>query len=140
MKENPLIPELICSDFEVSKKFYTELLGFKILYERPDEGFAMLGFEGAQLMIDLYRPENKRSWVTGKLEKPYGRGINFQIETCDVDGLYKKLCDLCVPRFLAIEEKWYRANDQELGNRQFLVQDPDGYLLRFFQDLGSRTV
>jgi len=23
------------------------------------------------------------------------------------------------------------------GNRQFLLQDPDGYLLRFFQDLGE---
>ncbi len=24
------------------------------------------------------------------------------------------------------------------GARQFLVQDPDGYLLRFFQSLGQR--
>jgi hypothetical protein len=35
-------------------------------------------------------------------------------------------------------EKWYRAGDRELGQRQFLVQDPDGYLLRFCQDLGER--
>lgn len=39
-----------------------------------------------------------------------------------------------------MEEKWYRATDKELGNKQFLVQDPDGYLLRFFQDLELRTL
>lgn len=26
------------------------------------------------------------------------------------------------------------------GNRQFVVADPDGYLLRFFSDLGQRPV
>ena len=28
--------------------------------------------------------------------------------------------------------------NQLLSNREFLVQDPDGYLLRFFQDLGAK--
>jgi hypothetical protein len=36
-----------------------------------------------------------------------------------------------------VEDAWYRANDRYLGNRQFLVQDPDGYLRRFFEDLGE---
>jgi len=27
-----------------------------------------------------------------------------------------------------------------VGNRQFVVPDPDGYLLRFFQDLGERPI
>ena len=39
-----------------------------------------------------------------------------------------------------MEEKWYRKNDKEVGHKQFLVQDPDGYLLRFFQDLGIREI
>ena len=39
-----------------------------------------------------------------------------------------------------IYEKWYRVNDYYLyGHRQFLIQDPDGYLLRFFQELGTRV-
>ncbi|HEY0476960.1 MAG TPA: hypothetical protein VGD37_05520 [Kofleriaceae bacterium] len=37
-----------------------------------------------------------------------------------------------------MEERWYRRNDHEVGNRQFVVADPDGYLLRFFGDLGQR--
>lgn len=37
-----------------------------------------------------------------------------------------------------MEERWYRADDREVGNRQFILLDPDGYLLRFYQDLGRR--
>jgi hypothetical protein len=38
-----------------------------------------------------------------------------------------------------LEERWYRRGDTRLGNHQFVVADPDGYLLRFFQDLGERA-
>ena len=41
---------------------------------------------------------------------------------------------------LELEDRWYRTDDRALGNRQFVIEDPDGYLLRFFQDLGSRSV
>lgn len=36
------------------------------------------------------------------------------------------------------EEAWYRKGDFEVGQRQFLVQDPDGYLLRLVEGLGER--
>ena len=39
-----------------------------------------------------------------------------------------------------IEENWYRQDDKLLGNKEFLVQDPDGYLLRFSQDLGEKPI
>ena len=39
------------------------------------------------------------------------------------------------------EERWYRINvSEETGVHQFLVQDPDGYLLRFSQSLGRRLL
>jgi GNAT superfamily N-acetyltransferase len=38
-----------------------------------------------------------------------------------------------------LEERWYRENEIENGQRQFVVADPDGYLLRFFTDLGQRS-
>ena len=43
------------------------------------------------------------------------------------------------PIFFEMEEKWYRSGSNDVCNRQFLVQNPDGYLLRFFQDLGERS-
>ncbi|MNJ79105.1 hypothetical protein D3C77_770230 [compost metagenome] len=38
-----------------------------------------------------------------------------------------------------IEERWYRQGGMLVGQRNFLVQDPDGYLLRFAEDLGMKS-
>jgi hypothetical protein len=38
-----------------------------------------------------------------------------------------------------LEEAWYRQDAILLGCRQFLVQDPDGYLLGFSEDIGTRA-
>lgn len=133
-----LTPELLCSNIKESVAFYTEVLGFTIQYERPENGFAMMERQGSLIMLDEYRPGNPRSWIAGPLERPFGRGLNLQIETTAVDDLYAHVQQRGAPVFLPLEERWYRADAMELGNRQFIVQDPDGYLLRFFQDLGER--
>ena len=138
MNDTPLIPELSCKDFKKSLLFYTDTLGFNVLYKRDEEGFAMLEREGAQLMIDEIG--KSRTWETGDMDYPLGRGINLQIETRNVDSLYANIQKEKHPVFLEMEEKWYRADDVFVGNKQFLVQDPDGYLLRFFEDLGERTI
>ena len=39
-----------------------------------------------------------------------------------------------------IEENWYRQDNKLLGNKEFLIQDPDGYLLRFSEDLGEKEI
>jgi uncharacterized glyoxalase superfamily protein PhnB len=138
----PLTPELCCTDFHQSLAFYTQVLDFKIQYQRPEEGFAMLERQGARLMLDqIYGVDGKgRSWLTGVLEKPFGRGINLQIETTDVEALYAKVQAVGAVIFLPIEEKWYGKGEAFLGNRQFIVQDPDGYLLRFFESLGEKAL
>ncbi len=139
MKATPaLIPECKVRDFEKSIDFYTRLAEFKVLYDRPEEKFAMLDRDGARLMIELLEAQDR--WAVGKREYPLGQGINFQIEVENVEALYKNFNDAIYPIFFEMEEKWYRRVDVEVGNRQFLVQDPDGYLLRFFQDLGARLI
>ena len=134
-----LIPELVCSDVGRSLRFYVDVLGFTAVYARPEEGFAMLDREGARLMLDR-RSDGPRTWLTGPLDPPFGRGINLQIEVADVDALHARVVAAGIAPFLAMEERWYRVDTTEQGNRQFLVQDPDGYLLRFFQDLGTRPL
>lgn len=134
-----LTPELKVFNFKESLDFYIQLAGFEILYDRPEEDFAMLGINGARLMIEGLT-EKSRTWKVGELERPLGRGMHFQIEVPDVQSLYENFKKAGYPIFFDMEEKWYRKNDQQLGNKQFLVQDPDGYLLRFFQDLGSRSI
>jgi catechol 2,3-dioxygenase-like lactoylglutathione lyase family enzyme len=132
-----LVPELCCSDFERSLRFYTELLGFSVLYARPEERFAYLEREGAQMMIE--QPTG-RAFVAGELTHPFGRGINLQIEVSDVELLYARVAAGEAVVYLHLEDRWYRRDHVLLGNRQFIVQDPDGYLLRFFEDLGQRPL
>jgi catechol 2,3-dioxygenase-like lactoylglutathione lyase family enzyme len=136
MKTAKLVPELVCSDVARSLTFYTGVLGFRVLYQRPSERFAFLDREGAQLMIEQ---SVGRRFVAGELEQPYGRGINLQIEVDDVERLYADVQAASAQIYLPLEDKWYGRGIVQLGSRQFIVQDPDGYLLRFFQDLGQRT-
>ena len=137
MKSNSLVPELSISDFKKSIEFYTEILGFKIEYQRTEEGFAYLSLGEAQIMIDQIG--KTRTWKTGEFKHPLGRGINFQIKVVEnIDLLLERLSRNNIELFLEPEEKWYRKEDYHVGNKQFLVQDSDGYLLRFFEDLGRR--
>ena len=131
-----IIPELQVLDYDKSLDFYTRLARFVVVYDRPEESFAMLEINGARLMIEGLATQG-RSWRVGKMEKPFGRGMNLQIEVQDVDRLYQSFKRAEYPIFFDLEEKWYRVNDKEIGHKQFLVQDPDGYLLRFFEKMGS---
>lgn len=129
-----LVPELLVSDFEISLSFYTGVLGFTVAYDRPEDSFAFLDMHGAQLMLE----QADGTWATGVMERPYGRGINLQIEVAAIAPLLERLATRGWPLFRPPSEDWYRCGDLLLGNRQFLVQCPDGYLLRFFEDLGQR--
>lgn len=132
----PLVPELVVSNFEKSLAFYTDLLGFSVLYGRPEERFAYLQREAAQIMIE--QPTD-RAWITGPLEAPFGRGINLQIACSDATALRDRCRATGLALYMDLEEAWYRRDAVLLGCRQFLVQDPDGYLLRFSQDIGTRA-
>lgn len=132
-----LIPELYCTSIKKSILFYTEMLAFNIQYQREDEGFVMLERQGSQIMLEEIR-ETNRTWISAPLEIPFGRGINLQIKTNKIDELYLRIQKAKGNTFLPIEEKWYQANHIELGHRQFIVLDPDGYMLRFVQTLGEK--
>jgi len=139
MSDAPLTPEIYCQDIQKSLNFYTQILGFKIVYDRPENYFAMLDYQGARLMIEQLDKRN-RVWLKDKLEYPFGRGVSFQIKTNNVVSLYEKVQNSKSEIFLPIEERWYRTNDKEVGNKQFIVVDPDGFLLRFFEDMGERPI
>ncbi|MFH1589301.1 MAG: VOC family protein [archaeon] len=134
MKFNKLIPELSVSNFEESLKFYIEVLGFKIEYQRTESKFAMISFQGSQMMIE----EVNDNWSTGELQHPFGRGINFQIEVDKIQPILDNLKKNKYPIFIEPKENWYRQDDQFIRNKEFLIKDPDGYLLRFTEDLGTK--
>lgn len=123
---NSLIPELSVSDIEKSKKFYLEL-GFVMKYERTENKFCFLELENNQIMIE----EENDNWNVGKLEYPYGRGINISMTVSDVNKLYYELKSKRIKFFKDLEIHEYRVDDEISKDIEFLVQDPDGYLLRF---------
>jgi catechol 2,3-dioxygenase-like lactoylglutathione lyase family enzyme len=132
-----LVPELICSDLDRSLQFYQDLLGFRILYARHEERFAFLERDGAELMLE--QPlRHDRLWPSAELVKPFGRGVNFEIQVFNVDQLHAAVTGAGFSCFLALEQRWYRRDDIEIGVRQFAVQDPDGYLIRLSQSIGDR--
>jgi catechol 2,3-dioxygenase-like lactoylglutathione lyase family enzyme len=132
-----LIPELEVEDLDRSLAFYTAVLGWTVLYARPEERFAFLELERSNLMLEEAAGPGRR-FHTAPLEHPFGRGVNFQIQVANADGLYARVLAAQSHVVLPMEERWYRRDDHEVGNRQFVVADPDGYVLRFFTDLGRR--
>ncbi len=133
MMKASLVPELYVSDLAGSLTFYRDLLGFDLLYERPQERFVYLARGGAEVMLE--EPVG-RTWLSGPLERPYGRGVNFQIVVDGVDDLHARCAAAGAAIFLAPETKRYARADDTVSVRQFIVEDPDGYLLRFTQQIG----
>lgn len=133
-----IVPELGVRDWQISRDFYLRVLGFTPRHERPEEGFSYLEREGAELMIDQIGLGRSFEAGAGPLLGPLGRGMNLQIEVSDLGPVLAALEAEGWPLLLPLEERWYRAGAQDLGNRQIVLADPDGYLLRFFEDLGCR--
>ncbi|MBX9625809.1 MAG: VOC family protein [Gemmataceae bacterium] len=135
MDWNPLVPELTVLDFPESLQFYTDLLGFRVRHRRDAPAFAYLELGGAQLMIEAGHPGG---WAAGPLDRPLGRGVNLQVEVADLGPVLARLAAAGHLLFRAPAESWYDTGDALSGQREFVVQDPDGYLLRFCQHLGDR--
>lgn len=50
--EPGLVPELTVTDYKASRRFWCDLVGFSLRYERPEEGFGYLVLGNAHLMLD----------------------------------------------------------------------------------------
>lgn len=133
---NPMVPELSVSNFEESLNFYQHLLGFKIRNQRSNPDFAYLENEKVQIMLEQI---HDTGWVIGELEYPLGRGVNFQIELTDISPILERLKAANVVLYRELNENWYDEGNVLSGQLEFLVQDPDGYLLRFTQHLGEKS-
>jgi catechol 2,3-dioxygenase-like lactoylglutathione lyase family enzyme len=136
-----LVPEIKISDLTASLRFWCDLLGFRVLYDRTEDGFAYLDRDGAQIMLDqrgLGAPERRGIWETGPMEQPFGRGINFEVQASNLGAIQARLAAAGVSLYFGPETRWYRAGEVEVGVRQFLVQDPDGYLVRLQEEIGER--
>jgi len=131
-----LVPELSVTSLDESLRFWCGLLGFEIAYDRPAARFAYLTRGAVQVMLC----ERNGRWEPGAMQRPFGRGINLQITVERIAPMLAALAAAGWPLYEQPNEAWYRTGDREGGQHEFLVQDPDGYLLRFAENLGTRPV
>ena len=132
-----LVCEIYVEDIKKSCSFWQELLGFQMSYQRPEEKFVYLErAEGAQIMLC----QRCDTWETGPMERPFGRGVMFQVYIDDVGGVLDRLTKAGWPIYAGPREVWRRWGDRQGGKREVFVQDPDGYLVMLAEDLGERPI
>lgn len=129
--------ELIVSNYDKSLAFWTGPMGFTVCYTRPTMKFAYLEHpDGAQMMFY----ERDGDWETGLLEAPFGRGAVLQIGVSNIDAAHAAVVAAGIPLYVELRERWRHWGDREGCQREFLVQDPDGYLVMVNQKLGEREI
>lgn len=132
-----LAPELHVNDLAASLDFWRGILGFEIAYERREEMFVYLEHpEGHQVMLC----QRHGRWETGAFEYPLGRGAMLQLYFESIEPALAAVAARRWPVYHELREIWRRAGDQETGQREFFLQDPDGYLVMVAQNLGERPV
>ena len=128
MEWNKLVPELVVKSYSDAKAFYTTVFGFDLRFEREKDGFGYFDLEGAQIML-----------LQGdkQFECHNGSHIHFQIEIDSVEDLIAQI----KAHNIALEkdpyEAWYQVDQVKHGHYEFFVRDVDGYLYRFYEDLGE---
>ena len=127
MNFNKLIPELSVFDISQTKDFYKKL-GFKIEYERAEENIVFMSFEDSLFMFEQI---HDIGWNTGALEYPLGRGINLSITVENVEALYETVKNGQMDIYRELTKSTYLVNGVAEEPIEFLIQDPNGYLLRF---------
>lgn len=123
-----MVPELSVMNFSKSLHFYTQVLAFNVRTKRENPSFAYIEREKVQIMLEQF---HLKGWNTAKHTYPLGRGVNFQMEFFEIESTYTKLMILNYPIYQEMADSWYDTGELLIGQKEFLIQDPDGYLLRF---------
>ncbi|MET1001465.1 MAG: VOC family protein [Acidimicrobiia bacterium] len=146
VRTSSMVVELDVSDLEQSLVFYVSALGFTVAVDRPERRFAYLTRDGCvDLMLQSADGPGERL-RTAALERPFGRGVSLMIPCSDVDALFSAFVATGGEPITAIDERtydidvlhptarWSDTGPRRIANRQFVVADPDGYLLRFYTE------
>jgi catechol 2,3-dioxygenase-like lactoylglutathione lyase family enzyme len=132
-----MVAELHVSNLDKSLEFWLEVLGFEVAYRRPSEKFVYLERpEGAQVMLC----QRHGRFETGPLERPLGQGIMLQVYVGSIDQILSRLTSRNWPIYLGPRAIWRSTGDQESGQCEVFVQDPDGYLIMIAHSLGKRPI
>lgn len=108
---------------KLSEKFYKKL-GFEIV--RSDDYHSLVSLKG--FGVDLVTMRDDDMFAKDSMSADKGRGMYIYIYVDDVDSTYAELIRL---KLNANTE----PKDWPWGNREFIIKDPDGYKLCFWQHI-----
>ncbi|WP_294205945.1 VOC family protein [uncultured Chryseobacterium sp.] len=117
---------IICSDYAVSKKFYTEILGLKIIrevYREERQSYKLDLAIGDQYVIELFSFPNPP-------ERP------SRPESCGLRHLAFSVENISITRAELIEKGIDCEDiriDEFTGKAFFFIQDPDQLPLEFYE-------
>ena len=117
---------IICTDYEVSKRFYTEVLGLEIIrevYRAARESYKLdLALNGLYV-IELFSFPNPAF----RPSRPEAAGLrHLAFEVGDLDGVITELIRN------GVEAEPIRV-DEFTGKRFTFIADPDGLPLEFYE-------
>lgn len=117
---------IICSDYERSKKFYTEILGFKIakeIYRKERQSYKLDLTLNGQYVIELFSFPNPPSRLT-RPESTGLRHIAFGVKDIMKQMEYFK------GKNIAVED----LRIDEFTNKKFtFIADPDNLPIEFYE-------
>lgn len=119
-----LTPNLVVSNVEKSVAFYRDLLGFTLAATVPEASpyvFAIVQSGGVEVFLNA--PEPAIAEYPAFAEKPIGGTLTLYIEVEGIRSLYDALQSR-IRILTPLEKKFY-------GVTEFVIQDPDGYLITF---------
>jgi uncharacterized glyoxalase superfamily protein PhnB len=105
----------------LSTKFYKKL-GFNVIRSADDH--SVVSLNGFEITLVSMRDEDK--FAKDSMSADKGRGVYIYIKVNDVNATYKELESLGL-------KPTTEPRDWQWGNREFILKDPDGYKLCFWQ-------
>jgi catechol 2,3-dioxygenase-like lactoylglutathione lyase family enzyme len=121
---NDLTPNLVVSDVSRSIAFYRDRLGFELATTVPEAEpyvFAIVRSGAVQIFLNASGPAIEE--YRAMKDRPIGGTFTMFIEVTGIDRTYDAL-KAEIPILTPLETKWY-------GVAEFVVTDPDGYLITF---------
>ena len=116
---------IICSNYEVSKRFYTHLLGFEIIFEhyREERNSYKLDLKIGDMQIELFSFPN----TPERVSKPEARGLrHLAFATTDID----KSVEILNSNHINTEPI---RIDELTGKRFTFFADPDNLPLELYE-------
>ena len=118
---------IICSDYEISKKFYTEVLGLKMIrevYREARQSYKLDLAIGDHYVIELFSFPNPPA----RPSRPESCGLRHL--AFSVDNVEEKRNELLVK---GLDSEEIRI-DEFTDKRFFFTQDPDNLPLEFYEN------